>query len=358
MNRTTSAALIMAGIVGLVGGALFAIVRSDGTSEPIGSRGAALASARLLYATAGTIHDGDREVALSGAPDGVPAELVQLADGYLVAFRAGRRNSDTDLWRVAPDGESERVAEVRGSWDVDAAGERIVGTDAVTGKVSVWESDGSGARTWRSFVRPVYPVFIGEEVLVAPPDGTGSLAQDRWHPVTGQVTREPRSGFTEQKASPDDRLVAGRVATDGYATGKGSDDHCLASRPADSDSVRGRDWGTWRTCDWRSNDRSVQYSPDGKQMMAIPFESDGFGPSVFGIFSAVEGPSDGVTEIATPEATLGAEWLDTEQVLVYGATDTELDDRTGMWIQQCSLEGACKEVVRVEQGRLVVGRAR
>ena len=359
MNRTTAAALIAAGVVGLVGGTVSAVVRGDsspGTAGPAGGKTPDKTpgkteqpqpTAQVLYAADGKIHDGKRTISWT-APFEAPQELVRTSTGYLLSFADDHEDPTVELWTVDTQGRSEQVADVRGRWDLDADLSSIAGTDAATGKVTVWPLDGTPKATWRSFTSPVAPVWAGDVVLVAP-ERDRTFSEISWDPTTGATKDTKVAGYTNLTASPDGRFVGGTTGTDGLPTSTGGD-YCLASHPTKQKD----DTGRWATCDWRSNEKGIQYSPGSTKVIAIPSESDGFGPGLFGIFSAEKGPRGGITEIDAPDATMGAEWLDDEHLLVYGATDLDLDENTGMWIREYTLDGESTEVVRIPQGRLVV----
>lgn len=373
MNRTTAATLIAAGVVGLAGGTVVAVVR-DGdpapgrtpsaggaetpTPRPSTSPSTARpARAELLYAASGRIVDGSRTITWK-APALRTTELVRAGDGYLVGFDPNAEGlpgdqTSTELWSVRPDGEASRVATVRGRWDLDRAGEQVVGTDHRSGKVTAWSVGDAGSSTWRTFRGGVSPVWVGDQVMVSAPQSQGGQTLVSWDPETGAESSEDLAGFGELTATVAGDLIGGQVGRDGLPDSEEA--FCLASSKVGDTSGAGQ----WRTCDWRSNTPALQYSPDGSRVLAIPADTDGFGPGVFGVFSALRGPSAGVTEIDVPDATLGAEWLGTDRLVVYGASDLDLDEQTRRVLSVCDLEGECTEAVRGEPGEdLVVATTR
>ena len=351
MNRTTAAALLAAGVVGLIGGTVSAVVRGDrapGTGGPSATPRSTESRAKVLYAGNGTIVDGGRTISWS-APYETPTELVRTKHGYLVSFATSSQEPAFELWSVDADGATKLVAKVNGSWDLDAAGSRVVGSDLESGKVTVWSLDGTVEATWRLFTGRHSPVWVGERVLVSPEMRDGTLPQLFWNPVTGKEVNTDTVGFSNLTSSPDGTLVGGQVNSEGSGTNSDAN-YCLASQKVGDRSGANQ----WYTCDWRSNVDGVQYSPDSTKVIAIGAESDGFGPGAFGVFSATQGPKGGVTEIVTPGPTLGAEWLDDAHLVVYGASDYDLGDKTSMVIRTCDLSGKCTEVARGAEGEKLV----
>ncbi len=358
MNRTTAAALIAAGVVGLVGGTVSAVVRGDssaGTSgaTPTPTPSARETPARLLYAGTSRIVDGERTISWS-APHQTPTELVRTDEGYLLSFATSPQESAFELWAVDPEGASKLVAKVSGPWDLDPGGSRVVGSDLESGKVTVWSLDGTVEAAWRVFTGRHSPVWVGDQVMVSPELRDGTVPQLFWNPTTGVQVETRTVGFSNLTSSPDGLLAGGQVDTEGAGSNNQAN-YCLASQKVGDRSGANQ----WYTCDWRSNVPGLQYSPSSEKVIAIGAQSDGFGPGAFGIFSATEGPSSGVTQIPAPGPTLGAEWLDDEHLVVYGASDYDIDDQTRMVLRTCDLAGKCTEVARGAKGeKLVVATTR
>ncbi|MEO5651669.1 MAG: hypothetical protein ABIN79_15755 [Marmoricola sp.] len=355
MNRTTAAALIAAGVVGLVGGTVSAVVRGDHSPGTGGPSTAPTTrseqpqpAATVLYAGDGKVVDGKRTITWT-APHQTPTKLVRTSTGYLLSFATSPQEPAFELWAVDTEGQSTLVAKVAGTWDLDATKSRIVGSDLESGKVIVWSLEGTAEATWRLFTGRHSPVWVGERVMVSPVLRNGTLPQLFWDPATEKQTTTRNVGFSNLTSSPDQLLAGGQVDSEG-AGSNNEGNYCLASQKVGDTSGANQ----WYTCDWRSNVDGVQYSPDSAKVMAIPAQSDGFGPGVFGVFSATDGPKAGVSEIKAPGPTLGAEWLDEGHLVVYGASDYNLDDKTAMVIRTCDLSGKCAEVAHGAEGEKLV----
>ena len=111
----------------------------------------------------------------------------------------------------------------------------------------------------------------------------------------------------------------------------------------------------WQTCDYGLNAPWAALNPSATKVLAIPAESDGFGPGVFWTFSATRGPTAGLRRLKSPVYTTDAQWLDDSSVIVRSRTDDRLDDDTGTILRRCDLAGACTVVARRDKGELVVG---
>lgn len=382
MNRTTAATLIAAGIVGIVGGSVSAVVRShdsspdsgaDSTSDADVSRGRSpsttpLPSTRpstrpspsasttrenndVLYAGAGKIHDGERVITWS-APYDDAREVTRTSAGYLVAFSASASEPAFELWSVDPDGTSRKVADAIGDWDVSPDGKRVVGLATVGFRLKVWTLDGGTVATWKSFDGSVSPVFAGDEVVVSPAGKDGAFRLLSWNPDTGKVGHRSASGLARLTASVDGSLLSGAVGLEGIASDQQATP-CLQTRTFPTVSTEDT---YWQTCDWSPYGTNTSpISPDDKLVWAVPAGIDGFGPTQVATFSAAEGPTVGLRTFEPPRGTYDLTWLDDAHLLVTGATDMDLDENTGTWLKKCDLAGACTDVASVPQGTLVAG---
>ena len=377
MKRTTAATLIAAGIVGIVGGSVSAVVRGhdssptpDPTSDadadagagagatPPSSTPSATPSAAptstntdVLYAAAGKIHDGDRVITWS-APYDDARQVTRTADGYLAAFSDSESEPAFELWSVDPDGTSRKVADAIGDWDVSADGKRVVGLATVGIRLKVWTLDGGTVATWKSFDYTVSPVFAGDDVVVSPAGKDGALRLLSWNPDTGKVGNRNASGLARLTASGDGRLISGAVGLEGIASDQQATP-CMQTRsfpPTSTDDVY------WQTCDWSPYGTNASpISPDATLVWAVPAGSDGFGPTKIATFSATEGPTVGLRTFEPPLGTYDLTWLDDSHLLVTGATDMDLDEGTGTWLKKCDLAGTCTDVASVTKGKLVAG---
>lgn len=367
MNRSTTAALVVAAIVGAVGGGVSAVVRGDGGGQaPPAVQGASPSAdpagepGRLLYADARKIHDARTEVPYR-TEKSVPDRLVRASSGWVLQHdhedeQAGPAGRNA-VYVVDRNGQGTKIADIRGAFDLDVEGKRIVATDAENDAVTVWRLDGTVEATWREQSGVTHPVWAGRQVVASavksdsPAGGeAGAWYLWRWDPAHGTSRQLDASGLAEMAAGRDGRLLSGSVGTEGSSVIE--ENHCLGviTTPGVSPADH------WFTCDWRLNGGASEgFSPAGERILAVPAQTDGFGPGMFATFSATAGPSEGLRKFETPEWTLDAAWLDEETLALTGATDGELDDDTGSWIRLCTLDGDCtREEVR-SPGRVVLG---
>lgn len=372
MNRTTVVALVATAAVGMIGGTMTAVIRGD-NDRPGGSAGPTDRSSRtpsspgaptptsanVLYAGAKTIHDGDRTVRYD-APFDTPDRLVRTRNGWLVSTSTGTdaHPQSSRVYTVAPDGTTKAIAEIADAFDLNDTRDRIVATEVESGAVKVWDVDGEVVRTWPGPRGATRPVWSGELVFASavvdsggesePGGETGVWNLFRWNPATGAAKRLDRGGFEQMAASRDGTLLSGSVGIEGYSLV--AENYCLGIQ-----SAPGRpDPAFWDSCDWRLNSRYSQaFSPDGTRILAVPSESDGFGPSLFATFSATDGPTEELQKFAAPKMTIDASWLDDDTLVLFGSTSFDLE--SGGWIRTCDLAGKCTEVATREDGPLVVG---
>ncbi len=355
MNRTGVAALIAAGIVGIVGGTVSAVVRGDNAPASTPGTGAkdgpSASTSKVLYAGNKTIHDGAATVRFT-APFETPDRLLRSSTGYLIAHRTNDQEPGSRIYSVAKDGTTAVVADVQGTWDLDATRTRVVGTDPGSGRVRVWSLDGKVVATAKQQTpAAVAAVWSGDKVLVTQRSG-GQHPEWRlstWTPQTDTWRRTNNLGMLDLVASADGKLLSGSVNLDGISGDQANPCLRVGSAPG-APNVE------WRTCDWRLNgSQTGVFSPKGSRILAVPSEGDGIGPALFATFSAARGPSADLKSFPAPQWTLGAVWLDENTLLVTSKTDPDLDENTGTIISQCGLDGACKVVARRDKGDLVAG---
>lgn len=305
----------------------------------------------MLYAGAGKIHDGDRVITWS-APYDDAREVTRTADGYLAAFSDSESEPAFELWSVDPDGTSRKVADAIGNWDVSPDGNRVVGLASVGIRLKVWTLDGGTVATWRSFDYSVSPVFAGDDIVDSPVGKDGVLRLLSWNPETGKVGNRNASGLTRLTSSADGSTISGSVGLEGVASDQQATP-CLQTRsfpPVSTDDTY------WQTCDWSPYGTNASpISPDGTKVWAVPSGTDGFGPTQVATFSAAEGPTVGLRTFEPPQGTYDLTWLDDSHLLVTGATNLNLDEKTGTWLKKCDPAGACTEVASVTRGKLVAG---
>ncbi|MEO7350936.1 MAG: hypothetical protein ABIW17_03465 [Marmoricola sp.] len=378
MNRTTAVALIAAGIVGIAGGTVSAVVRGEDTGttpSPVSSRtpkatpkvtskvtpsaspsatstsspsavaepGPAETNEPLLYAKGGKIHDGTRVVAF---PKGRVQRLARAGDGWLVATSASVEDFVTfNLWWLTDSTPARRLAEVS-SWDPDADGRRVAAYDVNAGQVKVWSLPTTKVTgVYATEGSPVLtPGFAGHDVLISQDIGT-QIDLVRWNPDTGH-SKIIGIGYDALSLSPGGSYLTGAVGPEGAS---GDTNPCLH---LESTYLK-KHHVSWKTCDWRVDSSPTRFSPDGTRLIAIPADSDGFGPGEFGIIDASDGPRKLVATVKAPALTLGAEWADNDHLYLYGSNNEDTASG-GMWIKRCDLEGQCTPVATAK-GNLTVG---
>lgn len=364
MNRNAIAALAAAAVVGIAGGTAAAVMNSrDHTGVPTTagsprpSPGPASAGASdILYAAPGKIHDGDKIVSFR-QPRGTMDQLVRVRDGYVIGVQKSVEEPTATLVHVSPDGHTNRIADVRGFWDLDQGGTRIVGIPFPSGPITVWDTAGKALARWRSFSTDTKVVFSGAQVLasVATPSGrAGMYRLIRWNPDTGVARRLQQSGMANLAASVDGHQLLGYVDPQGNP----NSEQALCSGMIPS-PIFSRDDGShsFTTCDWRANDPIINpFSPDGSKVLMVPAMTDGFGPGSFATFSAQTGPIRDLRTFRTPERTLSGSWSGNRHILLVGSTTGSLEPDDGSWIKRCTLTGSCTEIARLEHGTMVLGQ--
>ncbi|HET9499856.1 MAG TPA: hypothetical protein VFO98_06320 [Marmoricola sp.] len=357
MNRTTVAALVATAVVGVIGGTVSAVVRGDapGRTANAGPTSSGAPSTTVLYAGAKVIHDGGRTVTYR-APFDTPDRLARTADGYLIAHNTSPQEPSSALFHVGTDGTTRHIADVLGRWDLDPERDTIVAVDLESGRLQARTLDGTVTATWDGPLGAQNPVWTADDkVLVSTfeaDDGIWSMRA--WDPRTGSTTRLDSPGYEDLASSADGTLISGAVGMDGLSVPEKN--VCMTVHGAAATVAGAQDNTSWNTCDWRLNMPGADYfSPDGKRVLAIPSESDGFGPGRLATFSASKGPGVGLQQFDAPPATMDATWLDGQHVVVKGATDFDLDAETGTWLKVCDLGGSCTDLARRAHGDLVVG---
>lgn len=370
MNRTTVIAVVAAAVVGFGGGAVTAVVRGDADPSSTGTptkpaaaspkpSSSATPSAsqaaldELLWAEPGVVHDGPQRIELAGTPAQVPDRLVRAKDGYVLAFEVlddSRRF--VSLHFLRPDGDIVHLGNSRGAWDLNAAGDRVAFIRQGDGVLATTDVGGDGPVTsWAGPQGRVGSlVWTGGEVIVHSLErGAETWQVDAWTPATGEVRTVGHQGFEGAVSTRDGGAVFGRVASNGVA-GDG-ENICLAKDTAPGESGR-----TWMTCDWRTNSLERNpVSPDGRRLLVVSTESDGFGPVSFGIMGVESGPPGGVPTFNIPaEWALDAAWVTDDRYAVSGSNNDD-PGTTGGWVQLCDLTGDCDQVARTTTGRVVLG---
>ena len=184
---------------------------------------------------------------------------------------------------VAQDGKTTKVGRFTGQWDLDAERDSVVARfgdyyevrDVTTGEVTR-RSPPSRARTARSATRR-------SAATTSSPAGATRARTSSWSASTstpaGSTTSRPR-GCLNYTTSVDGLHVVGEQ----FRSQEVSGPTCLAGGPVDAFDENG-----WETCDWRSNGFLPQFSPSGTQLLTVPYDTEGFGPSSFGILDVANG---------------------------------------------------------------------
>jgi hypothetical protein len=205
-------------------------------------------------------------------------------------------------------------------------------------------------------------VFHGDTVLVSGRlvvGGTGSWLVWEWDLRTGavrQIDQVGIEGMVDWEGTDDGSLLVGNVGVDGLARDDPEANACTQVFSAPGESKV-----SWRTCDWRRFSSRMTFSPDGTRLLTIAAntpvggEAD-YGGATYAIFSATKGPASSLTRIVAPDGTIAGYWRSADRVIfetiVYNGVD-EADN--GMGLQECTLDGRCREVARWNKGSLVVG---
>ena len=390
MNRTTIVALSVAAVLGATGGVAMSL-QHDRTTPAGPSAGATHSSTPkpkptssdspsptgtptpattavsgqddstnepLLWASRRELHDGTTDVRLTQL-HGEPSRIVRMKDGWVLTDQLLGDNPHTALWWIPKEGPQRQLATIVGSFDANAAGTKVTAYDA-SGKVRVWTPATGQVQTANlSGHGQAFAGFRGESVLISldnQADGFG-WQMFEWDPATGKVTDPnplPRAGdsvsigYPAMSVSPGGSYIAGAADNEGNPDPNG---HCLHLQ---STSLK-KNEVVWSTCDWRAYGPVTEFSPDGTRLLAVPKETDGFGPGEYGVIDASDGPGKLVAKVPMPDWTVEAQWADNDHLYVIRATDG--DAQGGYEIRRCDLSGDCS-VAATSTLRPVVGSAR
>lgn len=350
MNRSTVLAVVATAAIGLAGGAVTAVVRGDAdrpdtpTASAPPTKGA---DAVVLYAGDRTIVDGDKRVHWEGAPDSI-GQLARVDGGWLVSapHPETRTEPAMQVFLVTPGGTTKEIADVVGRFEVNAAGDRIVGQATDSGAITVWDLTGKvRATSDQDLNGQATGTWVGDNVLISYTGDAYSADTALFTPAHGTTEDQPMT-MRDVVASRDGSLIAGAV---GNAVASARENQCTAVRAGPSNEPKPATKGEgFTTCDYRP--ASTQpFSPSGKRFLAVSVDSDGFGPSELVAFSAAKGPSSGLVRFHTPALTMEGSWLDDDRLVLVGAGDERLDENTEHWVKVCVLRtGTCTEVARAK----------
>lgn len=361
MNRNTIVALSMAAVLGTTGGVALAVQQSRSGNDTSTASARPSSSATpaptktptlsgqddstnepLLWANKHELHDGETTVDLDLQGD--VQRVVRMDGGWVVAERTSPQEAAYALWWVSEKNKPVQVADVIGSWDADPTGRYVVGL-AASGGIHVWTAATGAAHIWP--VKPggaTYAGFMGQRVLISMDNNADGLGwqQFLWNPVTDKTSNpdgpamgdQVTPGYPHLQVSPGGSYVTGTSGQEGAPDLGGS---CLHLES----TVLKKSRVSWNTCDWRLNSFENSFSPDGTRLLAVPSETDGFGPRTFGVIDASDSPRAMVALVDVPEWTMGAEWADNDHLYVVRASD---GDMSSYLIDRCDFNGTCTRV--------------
>lgn len=322
---------------------------STSTGEAFFGVGEAKANTPLLYVAGKTIHDGDKSIAINGLGDLYASSIDRLDKGYLVRSNAAGDGRDTGLHLVDASGKSRLLMSHYGTYDINLAKDRIVAVDFDSAHVVVFSSDGKEiARSEESVAKPLEATvgFVEDEILIVSGERAKKQKATRWNPTTDKTTKVSSPGVLDAGVSPGGSFLAGNTNV------ARNDDSCLKVVSDKRVGVQHK----WTACGWRTVYGQAQFSPDGSQVLAVPAQTDGFGPGSFAIFGVREDSADPVSQFDTPDLTLAATWADDEHLWLSGARGGQTDFSKGWWIKKCDLKGACETVTKTQDStRIVLG---
>lgn len=329
MKRSTLAAgLIIVGLLGSGGGAYAAFVAHSGTAGPSGgpsshttgdasdsrsgspepSTGASSDSSTatgddLFYYADKTIHDGDRTVPVKLSRSDDVSSLQRLGDGWLIA-QLHSEGGEQELYYgtiVNADGSTWDLGLLGQEWDIDSDGRVLYETD------TAWGAADPSSHT----ITPIDPSRTADQIdaMSGTPQpwiqsaGNGILtgwdAGDGTRMVLSDDNSNTEVGpMNVSVPTTNNRgdLAVGEVIQ--RPSGQ-PDKACLSGGPLTTEQ-----W--WQNCDFRRLSRTSAYAPDGNRILAIPAESDGYGPGLFSVVDARTGEE--LQSIKAPQWTTNAAW--------------------------------------------------
>jgi hypothetical protein len=357
MNRIATIAIAAAAVAGIAGGTFAATAGpgaddpqdagrgSTGTTTDPGSSpsGTSTGDPVPFYLAGRTIVDGDDAVALVGITVDNVRSLERVPGGWFVVTATSPQEPAFRGTYVAKDGTTTNVGRFVGQWDLDEARDSVVARfgdyyqvrDVTTGEVTQELPTVKGADGPLSDA-----AFSGNDVITSWRDSSEDqlvvgidLATGRQYDVTG-------GSILNYTTSADGTRLAGEQ----YRSQEVSGPTCLAGGPVDAFDEDG-----WETCDWRTNGFLPQFSPDGSRLLTVPYDTEGFGPTSFGILDARTGRVR--NELDVPELVTDAVWADDDTLYLHGYADGDL---TGGTIYECTLTGDCTKTAASKQ-HIVLG---
>ena len=333
MNRIATMAIAAAAVAGIAGGT-FAATSGRGTDDPRGtgrgpssgrtptSTGPSDAGSRPvpLYLAGRTLVDGDDAVALVGITVDNVRSLERVPGGWFVVTATSPQEPAFRGTFVAKDGETTDIGRFAGQWDLDA--ERRLGGGPVrrllrgprrhdrrghpgdhhgAGRGRPAERRGLQRRRrhhrWRDATRTELVVGI-------------DLDSGRQYDVTtrrgSSTSRPPSTGCHIAGEQFRTQEVSGRPAS-------------TAVRSTPSTRADGRPATGAPTVCCRSS------APAAPSSLTVPYDTEGFGPSSFGILDVANGRVR--DEFDVPELVTDGVWADNDTLFLHGYADGDLTGR-------------------------------
>jgi len=358
MNRTSAAAVAAAAVLGVVAGSYAATLGIDlgsddgrrageqpsttspgpSTPTPSTETPAPSSPAQLLYMDSTTIHDGYTHVAVDDVNIKHVRELVRISGGWLVIVGTSEETTFRGVV-VAANGDQTDLDAFEGRWDINEDGTLFVASHEDGYRVTnlredtVVDVDLTGPSGGTSTATAA---FSGNAVLTGWTSESGEQTTIRSDLASGKRKVIPTGDLTGWTASPRGLLMAGEVFDEAVS--------CLEGGRVLGDHD---DW--WRSCDWRGYGPRPQYSPNGEQLLVVPSETDGLGPTRYAVLDSETGTVR--QEIQPPQSTVGAEFGDNDEVFVLVQKDAA---GKGREIYRCRLGDECTKE-KESSVRLVLG---
>ncbi|SDS55131.1 hypothetical protein [Microlunatus soli] len=336
---------------------------ASGHRSPVNSDEGAQAPAPLFYFADDRIHDGDRTVRPELTKSWPVSSLQRLGDGWLVVQldSDGGEQEDYVGTVVYPDGSSWDLDRIGAGWDVTSDGQVLFSADGDGGN---WTRADPKTRQLTDLdlepdTADGLPVMDdGEPKPWVQATGSGFLtaweASDGTHLVqtdatSGASTEVAGPGVQRPNTSPDGSYAVGDTVGDDTE----NDGQCLsggALAPSPSSTAPASTDGWWHNCDFRRLSTVSPYSPNGRRLLTVDAQSDGYGPGEFDILDARTGAPYYMVD--APEWTYDAAWADDQTLTVLAHPDGNSEKRT--LIYRVDLAGNADKVDKVK-GKVTLG---
>lgn len=358
MNRIATMAIAAAAVAGIAGGTFAATtgLGTGGTGGPGQDSGSTSRSSTgtpgpsdeetgpvPVYLAGRMLVDGDEAVALVGITVDNVRSLERVPGGWFVVTATSPQEPAFRGTFVAKDGETTDIGRFAGQWDLDAERDSVVARfgdyyevrDVTTGEVTQEIATVKGADSPLSNA-----AFSGDDVITSWRDASETELVVGVDLDSGRQFDVTTGGLFNYTTSIDGLHIVGEQ----FRSQEVSGPTCLVGGPVDAFDESG-----WETCDWRTNGFLPQFSPGGTQLLTVPYDTEGFGPSSFGILDVANGRVR--NEFDVPELVTDGVWADNETLFLHGYADGDL--RGGV-IYECSLGGDCTKTA-VSKQHVVLG---